>query len=63
MKYLFRKDKTAILSERVEGKQDYYKSFMAFFHRWGWIASWLVEPLRGDSLLFHTKFPEIPDTH
>ena len=31
MKYLFRKDKTVILSERVEGKQDYYKSFMAFF--------------------------------
>ena len=32
------------------------------FHGWGSTASRL-EPLRGGSLLFTTKFPEIPDTH
>ena len=38
------------------------KTFMAPFYRWGSTASRL-EPLRGGSLLFITKFPEIPGTH
>ena len=38
------------------------KNFMAPFHGWGLTASRL-EPLRGSSLLFATKFPEIPGTH
>ena len=33
-----------------------------FFYRWGSTASRL-EPLRGGSLLFTNKFPEIPGTH
>ena len=35
---------------------------MAPFHGWGSAASRL-EKLRGGSLLFTTKFPEIPGTH
>ena len=35
---------------------------MASFYRWGSTASRL-EPLQGGSLLFATKFPEIPGTH
>ena len=35
---------------------------MAPFNGWGSTALKL-EPLRGDSLLFTTKFPEIPGTH
>ena len=39
------------------------KNFMApFFYGWGSTASRL-EPLRGGSLLFTTKFPEISGTH
>ena len=38
------------------------KNFMALFYEWGSTASRL-EPLRGSSLLFTTKFPEIPGTH
>ena len=34
---------------------------MAPFYGWGSAASRL-EPLRGDNLLFTTKFPEIPGT-
>ena len=34
---------------------------MATFYRWGSTALRL-DPLRGDSLLFTTKFPEIPGT-
>ena len=37
-------------------------NFMAHFYGWGSIASRL-EPLRGGSLLFTAKFPEIPGTH
>ena len=37
------------------------KNFMAPFYEWGSTASRL-EPLRGGSLLFTTKFPEIPGT-
>ena len=36
--------------------------FMAPFYGWGSTASRL-EPLRGGSLLFTTKFPEVPGTH
>ena len=35
---------------------------MAPFYGWGSTASRL-EPLQGSSLLFTTKFPEIPGTH
>ena len=35
---------------------------MALFYGWGLTASRL-EPLRVGSLLFTTKFPEIPGTH
>ena len=38
------------------------KNFMAPFYGWGSTASRL-EPLRGSSLLFTSKFPEIPGTH
>ena len=38
------------------------QNFMAPFYGWGSTASRL-EPLRGGSLLFTTKFPEIPGTH
>ena len=38
------------------------KTFMTPFYGWGSTASRL-EPLRGGSLLFTTKFPEIPGTH
>ena len=39
-----------------------HTNFIAPFYGWGSIASRL-EPLRGGSLLFTTKFPEIPGTH
>ena len=38
------------------------KNFMAPFYGWGSTASRL-EPLRGGSLLFTTKFPEVPGAH
>ena len=38
------------------------KNFMPPFYGWGSNASRL-EPLRGGSLFFTIKFPEIPDTH
>ena len=38
------------------------KNFMAPFYGWGSTASKL-ELLQGGSLLFTTKFPEIPGTH
>ena len=38
------------------------KNFMAPFYGWGSTAS-RPEPLRGGSLLFTTKFPEVPGTH
>ena len=40
----------------------YKKNFMAPFYRWSSTASRL-EPLRGGSLLFTTKFPDIPGTY
>ena len=38
------------------------KNFIAPFYGWDSTASRL-EPLRGGSLPFSTKFPEIPGTH
>ena len=38
------------------------RKFIAPFYGWGSTASRL-EPLRGGSLLFTTKFPEISGTH
>ena len=38
------------------------KKIMASFYGWGSSAS-MLEPLREGSLLFTTKFPEIPGTH
>ena len=38
------------------------KNFMAHFYGWGSTASRLL-PLWGGSLLFTTKFPDIPGTH
>ena len=38
------------------------KNFMVLFYGWGSTVSRL-EPLQGGSLLFTTKFPEIPGTH
>ena len=38
------------------------KNFLAPFYGWGSTAS-RQEPLRGGSLLFTTKFSEIPGTH
>ena len=38
------------------------KNFMASFYGWDLTAARL-EPLRGGSLLFTTKFPQIPGTH
>ena len=38
------------------------KNFMAPFYGWGSTDSKL-EPLRGGSLIFTPKFPEIPATH
>ena len=35
---------------------------MASFYGWGSTAS-RTEPLQGGSLLFTTKFPDIPGTH
>ena len=39
------------------------KNFMAPFLWMGFSCLKDMEPLRGDSLLFTTKFPEIPGTH
>ena len=49
----------ANLFERQKKKQ---KNFKVPFYGWGSTASRL-EPLQGGSLLFTTKFPEIPGTH
>ena len=40
----------------------FFLNFMASFYGWDSTASRL-EPLRGGSLLFTTKSPEIPGTH
>ena len=43
-------------------EKNFKKNFTAPFHGWGSTASRL-EPLRGGSLLFTTKFPAISGTH
>ena len=37
-------------------------NFMTRFYGWGSTAS-MLEPVRGGSLLFTTKFPEVSGTH
>ena len=46
----------------MQRKKKLKKNFMAPFYAWGSTAPRL-EPLRRGSLLFTTKFPEIPGTH
>ena len=46
----------------IADKKKTSKNFIAPFYGWGSTASRL-EPLRGGSLLFATKLPEISDTH
>ena len=46
----------------MRGLQEKKLNFMAPFYGWGSTASRL-EPLRGGSLLFTTKFPEYSGTH
>ena len=50
------------LLEPLMERRCFKKNFMAPFYGWGSTASRL-EPLQGGSLLFITKFPEIPGTH
>ena len=52
----------SILAKLFEKSALKKNNFMAPFYGWGSTASRL-EPLRGGSLLFTTKFPEIPGTH
>ena len=47
---------------KITVKKATKKNFMTPFYGWGSTASRL-EPLRGGSLLFTSKFPEIPGTH
>ena len=47
---------------KITVKKAKEKNFMTPFYGWGSTASRL-EPLRGGSLLFTSKFPEIPGTH
>ena len=53
-----------LATTRTYGSIYHFKTlnFMAPFYGWGSTASRL-EPLRGGSLLFTTKFPEVPGTH
>ena len=55
----FEESKSSLRSENVLKKKT---NFMAPFYGWGSTASRLA-PLRGGSLLFTTKFPEINGTH
>ena len=48
--------------KKTTGWKKNRKNFMAPFNGWGSTASRL-KPLWGGSLLFTTKFPEIPGTH
>ena len=57
--YLYSWFKTNLVSKACEQKKT---NFMAPFYGWGSTASRL-QPLWGGSLLFTTKFPEIPGTH
>ena len=57
---------TSCLRNNVAYDHDFWykknQNFMAPFYGWGSTASRL-QPLQGGSLLFATKFPEIPGTH
>ena len=50
------------MSSLISEQDQLKKKLMAPFYGWGSTASRL-EPLRGGSLLFTTKFPETPGTH
>ena len=54
----------SVLSNKIWQMKRWRKktNFMDPFYGWGLTASRL-QPLRGGSLLFTTKFPEIPGTH
>ena len=57
------KDEDLFLQKmKIYSKKKLYLNFMAPFYGWGSTASRL-QPLQGGSLLFTTKFPEIPGTH
>ena len=51
--------KTLLRIENTQKKPKKKTNFMAPFYGWGSTAS----RLRGGSLLFTTKFPEVPGTH
>ena len=55
-------DGTLVLKSSIQYLDCTLKNFMAPFCGWGSTASRL-EPLRGGSLPFTTKFPRIPGTH
>ena len=60
VKFKSTRSSKALLFDLLKKKKK--KNFMAPFYGWGSTASRL-EPLRGGSLLFTTKFPEVPGTH
>ena len=60
--YFINYNKNLNSHEFTNGTKKKKKNFMAPFCGWGSTASRL-EPLRGGSLLFTTKFPVIPGTH
>ena len=53
---------TVMKLAKQKKKTKKFKNFTAPFYGWGATASRL-QPLRGGSLLFTTKFPETPGTH
>ena len=55
-------DVTVSITKGIKNFKKKKNNFMAPFYGWGSTASRL-EPLRGGSLLFTTKFPEVPGTH
>ena len=50
-----------MIQKKTDLKKNFLKSFMAPFYGWGSTAS-RPGTLRGESLLFTTKFPEISGT-
>ena len=59
--HLIRKYRS-ITKKKKRKKKEEEENLMTPFQGWGTTASRL-EPLRGDSLLFTIKFPEIPGTY
>ena len=60
--YLYIKDTVKSKFNQINRLENFIKNFMAPFYGWGSTTSRL-EPLQKGSLLFTTKFPEIPGTH